>query len=341
MTGRRHTKLFEPFYIQLPNQQQMLEDTPRTGTYHWAIMRNRPDFVDKVVLDLGSGTGILALWAAQAGARKVYAVETSPMAENARKLITANGWAKTIEVIRAHTDDLELPERVDVIISEILGIFLIHERALEGWVTARSRWLKRRGKMYPAFGRLYVAPFSDSYLHNNTHQKSRFWEQTNFFGYDLSAIAREGRDEHFARPVVGRVNAEALLSEQAARLIDFRRITAKGLNRLRFDFEVDISRDGVAHGLAGWFDVTFDGCNEQVVLSTAPQAQTTHWYQTRFLFKDPVPVHTGQRLAGTMSMSTNDRGSYDIKLTAKLDGMVVAKQQYALYRHRYWWGSAG
>lgn len=68
----------------------MLEDRKRTGSYYDAVMRNQNLFENSVVLDVGTGSGILALFAAKAGARKVYAVEATAMAQHARTLVHAN-----------------------------------------------------------------------------------------------------------------------------------------------------------------------------------------------------------------------------------------------------------
>ena len=70
---------FYRFYGQLAHQQNMLQDSTRTGTYYNAVSYNISDFEGKVVLDVGTGSGILSLFAAQAGATKVYAVECSGM----------------------------------------------------------------------------------------------------------------------------------------------------------------------------------------------------------------------------------------------------------------------
>ncbi|CAM9570824.1 unnamed protein product, partial [Laminaria digitata] len=72
---------FDQYYAQLTHQQNMLQDSVRVSAYQRAIIENAADFKGKVVLDVGTGSGILAFFAAQAGARKVYAVEASDVGE--------------------------------------------------------------------------------------------------------------------------------------------------------------------------------------------------------------------------------------------------------------------
>ena len=118
---------FTQYYAQLLHQGNMLQDLTRTGTYRHAFLSNAVDFKDKIVLDVGTGTGILALFACQAGAKKVYAVEASQSAEVARALVESNGYSDRIEVIQAKLEDVTLPEKVDIIISEPIG-FLLGEK---------------------------------------------------------------------------------------------------------------------------------------------------------------------------------------------------------------------
>lgn len=89
------------------------------------------------MLDVGCGSGILSMFAAQAGALRVYAVEASNMAHYARRIVAHNKMDDVIKVIGSAVEDLELPERVDTIISEPLGTFLLNERMLETYVIAR------------------------------------------------------------------------------------------------------------------------------------------------------------------------------------------------------------
>lgn len=97
-------------YAQLYHQKQMLTDHNRMAAYHAAIVGNSDVFRDKVVMDVGTGSGILAVWAAQAGARRVYAIEYTDMARHARRVVAANGLEDVVTVIQGAVEDVVLPE---------------------------------------------------------------------------------------------------------------------------------------------------------------------------------------------------------------------------------------
>ncbi|RVW47453.1 Protein arginine N-methyltransferase PRMT10 [Vitis vinifera] len=99
------------------------------------------------IYSVGTGSGILAIWSAQAGARKVYAVEATKMSEHARELVKANNLQDIVEVIEGSVEDVTLPEKVDVIISEWMGYFLLRESMFDSVISARDRWLKPTGVM--------------------------------------------------------------------------------------------------------------------------------------------------------------------------------------------------
>jgi protein arginine N-methyltransferase 1 len=88
-------------YSYLYHQKQMLMDHVRMKAYHSAILNNKHLFEGKVVLDVGTGSGVLAIWAAKAGAAKVFAVEYTDMAEHARRLVEKNGLSHIVEVIQS------------------------------------------------------------------------------------------------------------------------------------------------------------------------------------------------------------------------------------------------
>ena len=169
---------FTYYYGMLIHQQNMLQDHVRTGTYQRAVMENKIDFKDKVIVDVGTGTGLLALFAAQAGARKVYAIEASDMADKAKLIVAANGFEDIIDVIKGKIEEIDLPEKVDLIISEPMGFMLLHERMLEVFSLAREKWGKPDCKMFPTTGTIYIAPFCDRDLYQERKDGASFWDQT-------------------------------------------------------------------------------------------------------------------------------------------------------------------
>lgn len=175
------------------------QDTVRTGTYRSAIVQNPADFAGKVVLDVGTGTGILAVFAVQAGARRVYAVEASNMAALAERLVAANGLSDRITVIRGKVEEVELPEPVDVIVSEPMGFLLVHERMLESYMVARQRFLRPGGLMFPTTGTIFACPFTDQALYDEQLAKSSFWDSPDFYGLNLAPLKEEALQHHMAQ----------------------------------------------------------------------------------------------------------------------------------------------
>ena len=171
-------------YGTLYDHLGMLSDHERMRAYHDAIRLNPSHFKDKVVLDVGTGTGVLAIWAAQAGARRVFAVEGTSVALHAETMAKAHGFGGVIEVLRGRMEDVQLPEPVDVIVSEWMGYFLLRESMIQAIraqsprprpspgrspssspnqsvIFARDRWLKPGGVMYPSSARLLLASLQD------------------------------------------------------------------------------------------------------------------------------------------------------------------------------------
>jgi predicted RNA methylase len=84
------------FYSKLLNQQNMLQDLNRTNAYFTAVRSNLEDFVDKKVMDFGTGSGVLAMFAASAGAKKVYAIEASDACRYAKKLFEYHNFKNKV-----------------------------------------------------------------------------------------------------------------------------------------------------------------------------------------------------------------------------------------------------
>ncbi|KAL9325530.1 hypothetical protein ACSQ67_006175 [Phaseolus vulgaris] len=334
-------KMYFHYYGQLLHQQNMLQDYVRTGTYHAAVIENRSDFAGRVVVDVGAGSGILSLFAAQAGAKHVYAVEASEMAEYARKLIAGNPTlAQRITVIKGKVEEIELPEKADILISEPMGTLLVNERMLESYVIARDRFLVPTGKMFPSLGRIHMAPFTDEYLFIEIANKALFWQQQNYYGVDLTPLHGTAFQGYFSQPVVDAFDPRLLIAPSIFHVIDFSKIKGPAgsdnlvslikqadLFRLHSVFheeelyEIDIPLKFVAsvgtrvHGLACWFDVLFNGSTVQRWLTTAPGSPTTHWYQLRCVLSQPIYVMAGQEITGRLHLIAHNAQSYTIYLT--------------------------
>jgi len=310
------------FYGYLSQQQNMMQDYIRTSTYQNAILQNSNEFKGKVVLDVGAGTGILSYFAVQAGAKKVYAVEASNMAQFAKELSASNKLSDVVEVIAGKIEEITLPENVDIIISEPMGYMLFNERMLETYLHAR-KWLKPGGNMYPTKGDLYIAPFTDDALFMEHFGKSNFWCQNYFYGVNLTSLRQAATQEYFRQPIVDTFDVRILMAKPCVHTTNFLTSTEEQLQKIHIPLQYTMLMTGTLHGLAFWFDVAFLGQTNHVYLSTAPQEPLTHWYQVRCLLPNPVFVRAGQKVSGSVTLHANQRQSYDVEMEISLDGTGV------------------
>ncbi|CAK5029804.1 unnamed protein product [Meloidogyne enterolobii] len=275
--------------------------------------RTEEGLIFDVILDVGAGSGILSFFAAQVGAKRVYAVEASSMADSCKSLVSANGLNDVIKVITGKIEEIELPESVDVIISEPMGYMLVNERMLESYLFAR-KFLKEGGRMFPTQANLQIALFSDEQVYLEQTARSSFWTQESFHGINLSSLKSAALEEVFRQPIVDTWHIGILMSTCISWNFNFENDEAKRLQRIEIPFEFNALRTGYIHGLATWFDVGFMGQTKTVYLSTAPTEPLTHWYQVRLLIKNPLFVTIGQLVIGKLLMLANDKQSYDLDL---------------------------
>jgi precorrin-6B methylase 2 len=135
---------------------RMLHDDRRTSDYVAALRKAvRPD---DVVLDIGTGSGVMAIAAARAGARHVYAVEASDIADVAERVFARNGVQDRVTLIRGWSRQIELPEPADLLVAELIGNEPFEEEILETTLDARRRLLKPGARLIPHTLELLARP---------------------------------------------------------------------------------------------------------------------------------------------------------------------------------------
>ncbi|KAJ7618910.1 protein arginine N-methyltransferase [Mycena polygramma] len=314
----------------------MIQDKVRTSTYAQFILSSPSLFRDAVVLDVGCGTGILSLFAAKSGAKRVFAVDASDIAEKAEKIVKANNLDHIITVIRGKVEDITLPdevEKVDVIISEWMGYALLYESMLDSVLRARDRFLKPEGVMAPSQCKMVLALCDGSEV---SKDRVDFWNDV--YGFDLSTMSQDLYDE----AIVDVVGPETLLSAPyTVKDLNLGVITARQLDFVSsFKLVSTVERRTKVNSFILYFDTFFtvdgeptpEGTEVKVIrendavladvwpvggrpavqrrasgrsaapkitsFSTGPQSIPTHWKQTLFLLREPIVVEEGDVVTG-------------------------------------------
>jgi len=252
--------------------EEMLKDTNRTLTYQRAIEGNPDCFKDKIVLDIGCGTGILSIFAARAGAKHVYSVDNAEIALHAKEIIKQNGLEHKITVLKGKIEEVDIPVEdggVDIIISEWMGYFLLYESMLDCVLWARDKYLnKKTGKMLPDRAKLYVAAIEDA---EYMTEKKGFWD--NVYGVNMSVMSKG----LFSDPVVDTVPKGNIMSDSCCVLdLDLVKMK-KGEVEFSNYFNIKMNYNDKAHALVFWFDTPFSRLKNPTVLTTSPYENYTHW----------------------------------------------------------------
>lgn len=318
-------------YSHVGIHEEMIKDHVRTETYRDAIMKHQNFISGKVVVDVGCGTGILSLFCALAGAKRVYAVDASEIAYQANEVVKANNLSDKVIVLHGRIEDVIIEEEVDVIISEWMGYMLFYESMLGSVIIARDRWLKPGGLILPSHATLYMAPVT----HPDRYRESiDFWR--NVYGIDMSAMLPLAKQCAFEEPSVETITGENVLTWPfMVKYVDCYNVTMQELESITAKYKFSSMMQAPLHGFAFWFDVEFNGppvfanhlqyscqnssadlfshssdqrkkrakSDEALVLSTAPEDAPTHWQQTLIYFYDPIEVKQDQIIEGSITIS--------------------------------------
>jgi len=260
---------------------EMIADRERFAAYSKAIAKAvRPG---DVVLEIGCGPGIFALLACQAGARKVYAIDSEEIVHFAREIAAANGFAERTEFIQSDSRKLQLPERADLIVSDLRGSLPFFGHAIASIEDARQRLLAPRGRLIPHRDMLKAAVIDASEFYSELVAP---WLKSSS-GLNLSSAAplllNASYSSHF--------NREHLLTEgQTWAVLDY---SVGGKACAAADLNFSASRAGTAHGVCLWFETELvDG----IGYSSGPGSQKTVYGQVLLPWLEAVPVRQGQKI---------------------------------------------
>jgi protein arginine N-methyltransferase 3 len=343
LTNDRDTDYFES-YKGNSIHREMIEDRVRTEGYRDFIEKNTSVFAGKTVLDVGCGTGILSLFCARAGAKKVFAVDNSAIATRAKEIIAKNGFADRIEVIQGRVEDFATQrligkEKVDIIISEWMGYGLLFEGMLDSVLRARDMYLKPEGIMVPSHTSIRLAPIADkAWIADATGEA--FWKD--IYGFDFAPMVPGGLlNTHEIG--VWDVPQKALCGTATSHLLEMKTVDVKDLS-FKVPLSITLDRDiDSLHAIAIWFDTIFihPGSSQDVKtldamdwgkngipglgFSTGPAYTPTHWHQAVLLLDDDVAgkqaFRKGSVLEGTLQYAKEKGDDRGITVTVEWKGM--------------------
>lgn len=318
--------------------ESMIKDTIRTDAYRDFIYDHKDLFKDKVVLDVGCGTGILSMFCAKAGAKSVIAVDNSAIIDKARENVFRNGLQDKVRCLRGKIEEIQMPvSKVDIIVSEWMGYGLLYESMFDSVIYARDRYLAEDGLMVPSYAALRIAPLADSDL-KASHID--FWRDV--YGFDMTAMLERANEEALVRVV----DEKELAAESVAFLELNLHTTQVGDLVFTKPFQVRWKEGFKSlEGFVAWFDIIFGTSKSQAIksgttakeakaqgltaFSTGPHSQATHWQQVIFLMENSQPELTaGEEVNGEVTYVKKDgkERSLDIEISwAK--GQEKAKKQ--------------
>lgn len=315
--------------LVIDEHRQYLADTNRVAAFERAIRETvRPG---DVVVDLGSGSGILGLLACRAGARRVYSIDEGPIVGLARAICHANGFSDRMVFVRDVSTRATLPERADALVTDQIGRFGF-EAGLVGYVRdARRRLLKADASTVPAAVTLRVAPIEAEMQWNAVV----FWARP-VAGLDVSAVLRSAMSTGYPLSVL----PDQLLAEPSS-IADLPLST--GTTRLRGRTRHVVTRAGVLHGVAGWFDARL---SPSVTMTNSPlDASRINRRQVFFPIERPVEVGTGDAIEIAMTILADDQllawtvtidrqsGDAPMVFTAStFEGMLISSEDTARTR---------
>jgi SAM-dependent methyltransferase len=303
-------------YRDVAMHKVMLQDVVRTDAYQKSISEVVRE--DHTVLDFGCGTGVLSLFAARAGARKVIAVDRSPFIKTAQEIARKNAF----ENIDFYHDDhlsLQLNEKVDVIVSEWMGHCLFYEAMLEPLLAVRDRHLAKGGVMIPAEVSLHAGLVCDEDLLDDLS-----FLRDKPYGIDFSPIEQAP----FQQTDLVTLDFDSILKNTAHLGSLNMNTVGKAETPRVFTGTIRPEKQAQIFALCGWFSCVL---SEGVEFGTGPSDIPTHWDQILFPLPEPFTVDPDRELQISISPLTEEVGTEQYWAWSITDGkktVAVNEQQH-------------
>jgi hypothetical protein len=291
----------------------MVSDRRRTDAFAEAIAEVvKPG---DVVIDVGTGTGILAMLAARAGAARTHAVDKSLVIEHVQALLEDNALSELVTLHHSLASDLIVEGRADLIISEWLGNFALVEDMLKDVLYVRDRYLKPGGRMLPSHVDVMLAPIDDRILYDE--EGPGFWREP-IHGLDFSRLEKLELAQQKSQKM--RIE-ESFLLAPGQTLVSLDLLTMKpGDEWVEGVLEFEATRDGTLDGFAGWFTAQL---SPGVLLDTGPGSPWTHWSQIYMPFP-PRPTRAKEKLRVKYALrpAPEYRGAFEVNVS--VDGKSLS-----------------
>lgn len=268
----------------------MLTDRVRIEAFMRAIMAAVEP--GDVVVDIGTGTGVLALFAAKAGAGTVYAIEQERIIDLARQIVAANGYEDRIVLIPGTSTDIELPELGDVLVTETIGNAALDEGILT-WVSdARSRLLKPEATIIPSKVSLMAAALELPRDAAEWQRWARPMHSLDFAPLRRLMVNSLYSDELSPVSVVAEA-VEVFTSDFSEQPTDVKALV-----------HTEARRDATVHAIGLWFEAEL---GPDIRLSNAPPSPVASWNQGVLMLEQPVTVAAGDTVAIEVGVTGNGR----------------------------------
>ncbi len=233
-------------------------------------------------------------------------------------------------------EEVKLPfEKVDIIISEWMGYFLLYESMLDTVLYARDKYLVKDGLIFPDKATIFMAGIEDGEYKEEkigcklcTPLTCGFaanrvvWD--NVWGFDYSPMKETAMTE----PLVDTVDIKAVVTDPSAVItLDLYTCTVADL-AFRLPYELKVRRNDFIHAVIAWFDIEFAACHKPIRFSTGPHTKYTHWKQTVFYLKDVLTVEEGEKISGILENKPSEKNhrDLDIKISYSLETNDLHRQ---------------